>query len=283
MSATARPGPADRPGPRGRGAFTAMTFNVRRPLPRYRRGAPDAWFTRLPAVQAVLRAHRPGLAALQEVVPEQLHPLREAFGPGHALLGRGRDAAQRGERCLLAVDTGRFEILDWHQQWLSPTPDVPGSKWPGQPCPRTAVRADLLDRRTRVRWRVLATHLDPWSERSRLRALAALQPAQLGWDGPLLLLGDMNAPAGRSRTWDAALAGGLRDVLPADAPGTFHRYREPGPRTPRLDWILHRGPVQVLGARVVAERPRGTWASDHFPVVAQLEAGPEAEPGSPAR
>ena len=125
-------------------------------------------------------------------------------------------------------------------------------------------------------WRAVATHLDPWPERSRLRKLAALQHLHLDWDGPLLLLGDMNAPAGRSRTWDAALAGGLRDVLPAGAPGTFPRYREPGPRTPRLDWILHSGPVRVLDARVVTERPRGTWASDHFPVLAVLEHDPAA-------
>ena len=48
-----------------------MTFNVRRPLPKYGRMAPDAWFTRAPAVQAVLRAHRPELVALQEVLPQQ--------------------------------------------------------------------------------------------------------------------------------------------------------------------------------------------------------------------
>jgi len=268
---TDRPGPADPPGPRGRGVLTAMTFNIRRPLPRYRRAAPDAWFTRLPAVQAVVREHLPQLAALQEVHPEQLHPLGEAFGPAHEFLGRGRDAGERGERCLLVVDTDRFEIRDWRQRWLSPTPEVPGSRWPGDPYPRTLVRADLLDRRTGVLWRAVATHLDPWPERSRLRELAALQRLHLEWEGPLLLLGDMNARAGRSRTWDAALAGGLRDVLPADAPGTFHRYREPGPRTPRLDWILHGGPVRVLDARVLADRPRGTWASDHFPVLAELE------------
>ena len=44
-----------------------------------------------------------------------------------------------------------------------------------------------------------------------------------------------------------------------------------GARTPRLDWILYGGPVRVLAARVLAERPRGVWASDHFPVRAELE------------
>lgn len=272
------PGPADPRGPRGRGVLTAMTFNVRRPLPRYRWATPDAWFTRAPAVQAVLAEHRPHVAALQEVLPEQLHLLREALGPRHVLLGRGRESGEQGERCLLAVDTDRFAVGPWQQRWLSPAPDVPGSKWPGQPFPRTAVRADLTDRDTGTVWRVVATHLDPWSERFRLRALSTLQLDLLGWEGPLLLLGDMNAPAGRSRTWDAALVGGLRDALPPGAPGTFHRYRRPGPRTPRLDWILHNGAVRVLGARVLADRPRGTWASDHFPVLAELEAGHDGGP-----
>ncbi|MEX5303387.1 endonuclease/exonuclease/phosphatase family protein [Kocuria sabuli] len=248
-----------------------MTFNVRRPLPRYRRGDPDAWFTRAPAVQALLHAHRPGLAALQEVQPEQLHLLREALGPEHVLLGTGRNADGHGERCLLAVDTGRFAVDGWRQRWLSRTPEVPGSRGSGDAFPRTAVLADLTDRRTGVAWRAVATHLDPWPESARLRQLAALQCLLLGWDGPRLLLADWNAAAGRSRTWDAALAGGLRDTLPPEAPGTFHRYREPGARTPRLDWILHGGPVRVLGARVLTERPRGVWASDHFPVLAELE------------
>jgi endonuclease/exonuclease/phosphatase family metal-dependent hydrolase len=271
VAAHARPGPADPRGPRGRGAFTAMTFNIRRPMEKYRRMAPDAWFTRAPAVQAVLGAHRPELAALQEVLPQQLHPLQQALGPGHVLLGTGRDAGGRGERCLLAVDTDRFGIDRWQQRWLSPRPEVPGSKSPGDLFPRTLVLADLTDRRTGVAWRAVATHLDPWPERGRLRQLAALQGLLLGWDGPLLLLGDMNAAAGRSRTWDAALAGGLRDTLPADAAGTFPRYREPGAGTPRLDWILYGGRVRVLDSRVLAERPRGVWASDHFPVLAELE------------
>ena len=68
-----------------------------------------------------------------------------------------------------------------------------------------------------------------------------------------------------------AAAVGLRRTLPPDAAGTFPRYREPGARTPRLDWILYGGPVRVLDARVLAERPRGVWASDHFPVRAELE------------
>ncbi|KUG52035.1 MULTISPECIES: endonuclease/exonuclease/phosphatase family protein [Kocuria] len=248
-----------------------MTFNVRRPLERYRRVAPDAWFTRAPAVRAVLRTHRPELAALQEVHPQQLHHLQQALGADHVLLGGGRDADGRGERCLLAVDTARFGIEHWEQRWLSPQPELPGSKWPGDLFPRTLVLAELTDRRTGVAWRAVATHLDPWPEHSRLRQLAALQRRLVGGDGPLLVLGDMNAAAGRSRTWDAALAGGLRDTLPADAAGTFHRYRRPRARTPRLDWILYGGRVRVLDSRVLAERPRGVWASDHFPVLAELE------------
>ncbi|MFI7483591.1 endonuclease/exonuclease/phosphatase family protein [Kocuria sp. M1R5S2] len=248
-----------------------MTFNVRRPHDRYLWAGPDAWFTRVPAVQAVLRDHRADLVALQEVHPEQLHPIQDALGPRHVLLGTGRDDGGRGEGCLLAVDTSRFDVAHWRQRWLSPTPEVPGSRWPGDACPRTVVHADLVDRRTGVAWRAVATHLDPWPERARLRKLPALRQLHLEWEGPLVLLGDMNAAAGRSRTWQAALAGGLRDTLPADAPGTFHRYREPGARTPRLDWILHAGPVRVLDARVLADRPRGTWASDHFPVLAALE------------
>ncbi|MFI7580484.1 endonuclease/exonuclease/phosphatase family protein [Kocuria kalidii] len=248
-----------------------MTFNVRRPMESYRRASPDAWFTRAPAVQTVLRAHRPQLTALQEVLPGQVHLLQGALGADHVLLGEGRDAGGRGERCLLAVDTARFEIERWQQRWLSPTSDVPGSKWPGDFFPRTLVLADLRDRRTGVLWRAVATHLDPWPESARLRKLAVLQRLHQEWGGPLLLLGDMNAAAGRSRTWDAALSGGLRDTLPADAPGTFHRYRGPRPRTPRLDWILYGGPVRVLGSRVLADRPRGVWASDHFPVLARLE------------
>ncbi|MFE7631223.1 endonuclease/exonuclease/phosphatase family protein [Kocuria sp. NPDC057446] len=255
-----------------------MTFNIRRPLGTYRRSAPDAWFTRAPAVQAVLRTHRPELAALQEVLPEQLHHVRQALGPDHVLLGGGRDADGGGERCLLAVDTTRFRVERWQQRWLSARPEVPGSKWPGDLFPRTLVLAELTDRRTGVAWWVGATHLDPWPERARLRQLAALQRLLLGRVGPLLLLGDMNAAAGRSRTWDAAIAGGLRDTLPADAAGTFHRYREPGARTPRLDWILCGGGVRVLDSRVLAERPLGVWASDHFPVLAEIEhdGGPAA-------
>ena len=60
-------------------------------------------------------------------------------------------------------------------------------------------------------------------------------------------------------------------------PATCHGFEGPQRQGPRIDWILVRGPVSVLGAERVTWNRDGVWPSDHFPVVARVALCASAE------
>ena len=90
---------------------------------------------------------------------------------------------------------------------------------------------------------------------------------------PVLLMGDFNEDIGHG-SFDELAVRGFRDLGAAlsapDAVGTFHGYEEPVAGGDRIDWVLGRGEVTVSDISVVDD-DRTRVASDHFPVVAELD------------
>ena len=65
----------------------------------------------------------------QEVYHSQLLDLSTLLGDTYAHVGVGRDDGQQaGEYSPIFYDQVTFDLVDWTTKWLSPTPDVPGSK-----------------------------------------------------------------------------------------------------------------------------------------------------------
>ncbi|MDR5700205.1 endonuclease/exonuclease/phosphatase family protein [Agromyces aerolatus] len=251
-----------------------MTFNIRRPLGRLAWRRADRWSHRRALVRALLAAERPTLLCLQEAVPRQLREVLAALGPGHRPVGYGRGRRRTGEGCPVVYDVRRLELLEWSQHALSEHLHRDGSRSWGNLMPRIAVVARFRDRSTGRELRVVNTHLDPFSSRSRLRSVAVLR-SMVG-DAPTIVTGDLNA-GDRSRTVRALLAGGLlvdawtagERRLTAEV-GTYGGYRMPRPSGPRLDRILVSQGVTVDRVAINARRIDGAWPSDHLPVQAVL-------------
>jgi endonuclease/exonuclease/phosphatase family metal-dependent hydrolase len=103
--------------------------------------------------------------------------------------------------------------------------------------------------------RIVATHLSTARSARRLQ-LGALHDLVRAWTGPTVLLGDLNTPAG-----------GLRGLLSEGWEGAFgHRtlLRRIGRR--QIDHVLVTRGVRILRAWTIR-----TQASDHLPLIADLE------------
>ncbi len=231
---------------------------------------------RLPArIAEVIRGCAPDVAGLQEVGapaepggPERaadvlaaLTGMQLAFGPTLA----PRRAYAFGNAVLSRTPIEAIRTYD-----LS----VPGRE------PRSCIRADVALLGARVH--VFSAHLGlHWRERRRQAAqlLSAdiLRDAALAH--PLVLMGDFNSLGRRSAVprWlrreltDCALAAG-----------------EAGPTFParlpllRLDHVYASSAFTVRGAHVLRS-PLARIASDHLPVVVELELAPGAERAPPLR
>jgi endonuclease/exonuclease/phosphatase family metal-dependent hydrolase len=94
---------------------------------------------------------------------------------------------------------------------------------------------------------------------------------------PTILLGDFNAtPESRCYQWltgkavNGEKSPGFRETFEAPYPGTHHGFT--GKTTGNyIDWILYRGPLQLMTCEVLQQPVDGIHPSDHFPVKAVFE------------
>ncbi len=246
--------------------FTAMTLNLR--FGRADDG-PNGWKYRKKCLSPLLARYNPDFLALQEVNDFQLRFLRRIL-PDHAFIGQRRPAPPFWQNNILFYRR-RWRCTLQQHFFLSPTPNVPSrfraSRWPRQ-CTLGLFR---------YRGRQLAcvdTHLDFDADVQLASARLILSRlARLPSEAPVLLMGDFNAdchsPCYRLLTGTDEQGGGFENVFGGTCPGTHHGFtgRSEGRA---IDWILYRGKLEVLEARVVRDRFEGRYPSDHFPVVAVL-------------
>jgi endonuclease/exonuclease/phosphatase family metal-dependent hydrolase len=238
------------------------------------------------------------ILGFQEPVAEQVDALAAVL-PGHRLVGVGRDDGIRaGEWSAIFVREERLEVVESGSFWLSPTPDVPGSRgWDAPRIPRLCTWALLRERATGQRLCVSNSHWDHEGETARrhsagmIAARLAARPAGV----PAIVTGDFNCGpdsaavrylTGRSDTPDVPDGGGeayppaprLTDTWEAAHPeapneGTFHGFS--GAAKGRIDYILVTEGVAVVGCEIDRTNVDGRYPSDHFPVVARLRlSGP---------
>jgi endonuclease/exonuclease/phosphatase family metal-dependent hydrolase len=118
-------------------------------------------------------------------------------------------------------------------------------------------------------------HLSGWA-RERSEELIRRRVSAFRSGVPVLLVGDFNAPAGRSRVYDLLVnPDAFRDTWATagrrgEAIGTFHNFRGPAPGGRRIDWVLVHGPVITESTEVVTFARDGEYPSDHFPVAIRL-------------
>jgi len=220
-------------------------------------------------VAAVIAAAAPDVAGLQEVGA----PL--PTGTAHA----GEALASRlGMRCAYGPTLRHVRGFAYGNAILSPHPiasfrsydlSIPGRE------PRCCLRADVVVGEARVH--VFAAHLGlGWRERRR--QAAALLSSDILRDAalshPLVLVGDFNSLSSRS-----AVPRWLRRQL-TDCARAVHNEAPTFPsRFPllRLDHAYVSAGLTVRGLEVI-RTPLARRASDHLPLVVELELSPRARP-----
>jgi endonuclease/exonuclease/phosphatase family metal-dependent hydrolase len=260
-----------------------MSFNIRRPADGLTWPGADRWHHRVAPVKALLAAERPDVLCLQEAVPRQMRVVSAALGPRWRSVGYGRGRRRTGEGCPIVFDTARLDLLRWRQHALSDRPDRPGSRSWGNVIPRIAVVARFRDRASGAVFEVMNTHLDPFSRRSRVRAVGYLR--SIIGSLPTIVTGDMNAGDG-STTMRAWLDDGrVVDTWTAgervsNEVGTYGGYRVPRSGGARIDRILVTPGVRVERAAIDARTFDEAWPSDHLPVRAVVRVpGAGSGPG----
>jgi len=260
-----------------------MTFNLRLDVAS---DGPNAWPHRRDWVAALIRFHAPDAVGVQEALAHMLTDL-DARLPGFARVGVGRaDGRTGGEFSAILYRTGRLELLDSGTFWLSPTPEVPGSKGWDAAIERIATWARFRDRRTGCTHVHLNTHFDHIGEQARQESarLIRLRLGSIAGSLPVIVTGDLNADPQSvpyrvfTRDTIASASTPLRDAYAMSRDGhygptsTWNAFRaiEPGRR---IDYVLVSTRIPVLSHGILPDSWDGRFPSDHLPVLAVLGRG----------
>ena len=228
------------------------------------------WPGRKHALRDALDQAQPDVLCVQEATPTQVAFLEETL-PGHRRVGIGRDGGPSGEHCAVYFRRQRFEELDGNTFWLEEPIDQPraGSALDVK---RICTWVRLRDRLNGRTVRVYNTHLY-LTEAPRLTA-AGLILSHLEAGNPtdaIVLTADFNAsPSAPSRHLftEAGLADSAERAGKPTGRPTFQLY---GLGTWCLDGILVDARWRVTDHRVLDVKPRNTFPSDHFGLLADLE------------
>ena len=249
-----------------------MSFNIRFDTV-IDEAAGNRWPDRFASVVATIRNTAPDVIGIQEALRGQVDDLTVAL-PDYRGLGKPREIGDTAEYVPLFFRTQRFEVLEHGDFWMSPTPEVEGSRGWDTDVPRHCTWAALRDHAARVELMVLNTHLDRWGEVARLEsARLVAERIALTTGTPSVVLGDLNALEDSEPLVilkDSGLRDSFRDVYPtATNVQTIHHYRDlSGGR--KIDYVLCDERWRTVAAGIVREHAMDRLPSDHFPVFADL-------------
>jgi len=254
-----------------------MTFNIRLDTPL---DGAHAWPHRKAHVVSMVRFHEADVVGMQEVLAHQRDVLTAAL-PGFICLGVGRDdGKQAGELCPLFIRRERLQVLGHGTFWLSPTPDVPGSRGWDAAYNRIATWARVREPHTGREVLVVNTHLDNRGVAARREAARLLRRRieELGVGQLAFLLGDLNCERASEPFRILTDGKGLVDSaalsdLPHHGPSfTFQGFDFAARSGPTIDFVLLRPDpaVRVLRQGTLSDHWDGDYPSDHFPVLAEI-------------
>lgn len=230
-------------------ALVVASFNLRNGLAF---DGFNSWPFRRRATAEVVRSLGAGVLGLQEAYRFQLRSLEKRV-PGYTVVGDGRNGGSRGERTPVLVH-GRVESAV--TRWF----DVQGGHFP-----RIATTARVTIGATELSF--TSTHLDEVSPERRRASVEQLAGWLAAEPGPHVVVGDFNATLD-DPMFGAFAAIGLRSALPHGAGATTNHFGRGEGR--QIDHIFVPSDAPVLDASVVQLRPRGRYASDHWPVTARV-------------
>ena len=260
-------------------SLTVMSYNLRFLNPNEK--AEDQWSRRKLLMAELLRQLAPDVMGTQEGVYQQLKDLTTEM-PELEWIGLGRDGGSRGEFMAVFYRKARLEPLAYDHFWLSDTPEVMGSSTWGNSNRRMVTWVKFRDRQTGGEFYLVNTHFDHQIQTAREKSATLLRErvAKLDSSLPIVITGDFNAAAEKNKAYslltedkfftDAWLVAKERK---GEGIATFNGFEGIKSSGVRIDWILTHGEVTVDRMETVTFSRDGRFASDHFPIVAQLRLG----------
>lgn len=253
-------------------SLSVMSMNLRVATAR---DGQNAWGCRKETVAKSIRHLCPDVFGIQEGTYSMLLDLEKHL-PGYCWIGCGREGGLEGEFNSAFFKIDLLQPVWAGHFWLSETPDVPGSSYPGAGCPRMCTWVQFRLRCSGREFLFCSTHLDHRSAPARKLGAELIcrhvEKHRKANPCPVILVGDMNeGPAGEAlRTLRVGFsdAGEWLCSNGGEVGATYHGFEGTTTGHP-IDFVLYSG-WEVQDFRVFTDKVDGRYPSDHYPVLATL-------------
>ena len=222
-----------------------------------------------------IKKESPEVICFQEGIEKNVAFLRNALPEYHIVFNQ-RNNDYRGEGIATALKKDSVELLGLDSFWLSPTPQIPGTRFEEQSvCPRIC-QCILLRHANGKMFRVYNTHLDHKGEQARVLGIQAVlqrMQADLGiLDVPFFLMGDFNATPDEEtiRICSESTSPVVKE-LTEPITLTFHNYGRITENY-KIDYIYADAATAQLPIAVAPwdDATDGIYLSDHYPLQIEL-------------
>lgn len=222
----------------------------------------NGWGQRYPYIASLVQLHGFDIFGTQEGKSWQLLDLKQAM-PGYDYIGVGRDdGKEAGEYAAIFYRTGRFEVLEHGDFWLSTITDRPNKGWDAV-LPRICTWGKFRDKESGFTFLFFNLHMDHVGVKARAESAKLIlskikeQPAHI----PVILAGDFNVDQNNESYKLLDNSGVLRDSYEiADlryAPnGTFNSFRPDLKTDSRIDHLFLTDDFDVLKYGVLTDTYR---------------------------
>lgn len=219
---------------------------------------------------------KPDILCFQECIEKHALFL-DRHMPEYHLIYNGRNTDRRGEGLAVAVRKDTVEVLGQDCFWLSPTPDVPGSRYQEQSdCPRVCQAMLLRIKGTETPFWVYNNHLDHRGDQARILGIKQVMERvledQKRFALPVFILGDLNAtPESETVQYLYDYSAFPVTELTAQFELTFHGFGKKQPPY-RIDYIFTDKETAQKERSICMweDELDGIYLSDHYPICLEI-------------
>jgi endonuclease/exonuclease/phosphatase family metal-dependent hydrolase len=249
-----------------------MSFNLRMNTPK---DGINAFPNRKEKILGIIENESPDVIGFQEVTDDMRSWLRDKLND-YVIIGCGRMADLHGESASIAYKKNSFEVLRYEVMWLSPTPDVPGSRYEnlGQSrWPRIFTAAYMKHNENSEIILVCNAHTDHLSAEARVKSWEQIVAYLSDFGGKVILTGDFNASPDTDeiKVISQNRVFPLKDTTMAIG-GTYHGFGElSGGEKAKIDYIFTNCEYNAAESHAAADpHESGIWYSDHHAAVSSI-------------
>lgn len=247
---------------------SVMTFNVR----CITSADTDefSWESRASLICDLLQEETPSVICMQENKKRQ-YSFFKNFLSGYDSVATYRDSSIFSECLPIFFRADMYELVDTQTFWLSDTPEKMSNTW-GAEHFRICTFVILKNRNTGREFIVANVHLDYKSQDIRIKSIRLIYERLSKFNLPTIVMGDFNfTPKSKASALAKKYFADVGQGFGDENKGTFNNF-ENEYRNKKLDYML-----QILGSftvnkyKVIDKKYNNHFASDHFPVYAEIE------------